>query len=139
MLSSPDPFDPNFLDFGHDHEYRIYGDDRLNTWAVVDREDYQWALQYRWNMKTCNRNKSYLRRAVAVWENKRLVKTISLYLHIEIMKRTGKLPPTPLHRKVDHRDGEESNCRRSNLRWATDSMNARNIRGSHSHELMEGL
>lgn len=36
-----------------------------------------------------------------------------------------------------HRDGDTLNCRRGNLRWATHSLNARNVRGSHSHDLIE--
>lgn len=137
MLLVPDPLDPNFLDFGDDYEYRIYGDEKCRTWAIVDREDYELFCRYAWCVKTCKRNKSYLRRAVAIWENKKLIKTVSLYLHIEIQKRVCP-PPSRFHVKVDHRNGNSWDCRRKNLRWATNAMNAKNVFGSHPHDLVEG-
>jgi hypothetical protein len=116
------------------HEHRIYGDDQLNQWAVVDDHDYSWAVTWRWciNKPHPRRNgkKLYLYRNQS--NGRRYAPT--LYLHVEIMKRTGVEPPSPLHRLVDHRDGNSLNCRRSNLRWATPVMNRANINGCCAHE-----
>ena len=130
-------FDPNTWE-PVVHEFRIYGDDRAGVWAVIDEEDYQWAIKYRWCVKTCRYMKPYLRRAVGVSANGIRLKTYSLYLHIEIMKRTGIQPTTPQHRLVDHRNGNSFDCQRSNLRWATPRMNSLNQYGNHPHDLIEG-
>jgi len=136
MLQTPHPLDPNLIDFGLDHEHRIYAP-CMQKWAVVDAVDYWHFVRYAWCIKRCKRGKEYLRRAVGINIDGQRVQTLSLYLHIEIQKRVGP-PPSPHHVKVDHRDGDEWNCRRSNLRWATNAMNSRNIHGSHPHDLIEG-
>lgn len=123
------------------HQHRIYAPDsnshaNFDKYAIVDAEDYWHFSEYSWCIKRCRYNKEYLRRAVAIWENKVKIKTISLYLHIEIMKRV-KPPPSPYHIIVDHRDGDEWNCRRANLRWATKDQNNKNRNGSHAYELFE--
>lgn len=142
-----DPFDPRFLDFSSPERFIYgYGDQRYNHIAArVDEEDYAWAIGNSWNPNFKKQRwngvvkfKVYLRRAVAIWEDRVKIKTISIYLHIEIMKRTGIEPPSPFHTLVDHRDGDSLNCRRSNLRWATHSMNSLNRFGEHPHDLIEG-
>ena len=52
-----------------------------------------------------------------------------MWLHKEVLKRTGVLPPTPLHRIGDHKNGNRLDNRRDNLRWATPQMNAMNTHG----------
>ena len=32
------------------HEYRVYTDASLQTYAVVDAVDYAWAVQWRWHI-----------------------------------------------------------------------------------------
>lgn len=132
-----DPFDPNnWVEDGHEH--RIYADDYALRWAVVDAIDYGWAVQWRWNINkphpTRNGGKHYLTRNPG---NGKVYRP-KLYLHVEIMKRTGIVPPSPAHTITDHRDGNEFNCRRSNLRWATPKMNRMNIKGAYPHDLVEG-
>src|SRR5687768_3682650 len=143
------PFDPNVLFAPTDHEYRIYGNDNASIWAVVDEIDYHWLLHWLWSPKVSRGGrKIYLRRSLhegsgALYlcpETGRIRRNRTqrtLFLHTAVMLRTGIEPPSKEHRFVDHRDGDSMNCRRSNLRWATPSMNARNIRGSHRHELGE--
>jgi hypothetical protein len=118
----------------------IYGDDNCNVFAVVDPEDYQWAIQWLWSPKwSRGGRKMYLRRSVQTGSKTRGTRVQkTLFLHTAIMQRTGIKPPTPLHKLIDHRDGDGLNCRRSNLRWATHSMNVANINGSHAHDLVEG-
>lgn len=124
-----DFFDPR-LWVKENHEFRIYGDDNASCWAIVDEEDYHWAIQWRWHINkphpTRNGKKLYMRRALA--NHRRYIPP--LYLHVEIHKRSGIIQPSPLHILVDHIDGNELDCRRRNLRWATHSMNRRNINAS---------
>ena len=121
----------------------MYGDNRASLWAVVDEEDYHWAVKNRWcpNVKKSRGNplktKTYLRRAIDEWAHGVRLRTETVYLHIEILKRTGILPPSKAHIITDHRDGDTMNCRRSNLRWATHSMNSRNTYGCEPMDLEE--
>ena len=131
-----DPFNPNTWIIS-DHEFRVYGDDNAQTWAIVDEIDYQWAVQWRWHWKKSPCGKLYLRRTGSEWNNGIRLCTFTLYLHVEIHKRTGIEPTSPLHNLVDHRDSDSHNCRRNNLRWLTKEQNGRNRFGRHAHELFE--
>lgn len=121
------------------HEFRIYGDDKASIWAVVDEEDYHWLLRYKWCVKESDgrrgkKPKPYLRRAVGVNGGGVRLSTYTLYLHVEVMKKTGIVQPCHAHSLVDHLDGDTLNCRRANLRWATPSMNRLNINGLHAQQ-----
>jgi hypothetical protein len=111
------------------HEYRIYGDDRAQTWCVVDQIDYAYLVQWRWSWKVSRGGgKRYLRRTVQIGHKNYRVNgrtTVTLFLHTAIMERTGA-QPSPEHVLVDHWDGDETNCLRDNLDWATHSMNGLN-------------
>lgn len=139
-------WDPNTWEL-EDHEYRVYGgmagcSDVGNAviFALVDEVDYHWAIQWRWFVKQ-SRGKSkgqpkyYIFRAVHPEGQPK--SAYSWFLHVEIMKRVEPKPPSDHHTIADHRDGNSLNCRRSNLRWATPSMNAKNKHGSHSHEIFD--
>ena len=128
------------LGFAEPYEYRIYGDDRGDVYALVDYEDYQWATSWRWNPKPGRtRAKLYLRRAVS-FAGRRFdpngPQTYTLYLHVEIMKRTGLLPPTPEHTLVDHRNSNSLDCRRANLRWVTRYQNNINVNGRYATDFL---
>lgn len=127
-----DPFNPNSWPLTA-HEHRIYGDDMAQTWAVLDEVDYWWAVRWRWNWSH-KRNGIYLRRTQNIFENHQRVRTETIYLHTEIMKRTGIAPKSSKHCIVDHRNGDTTNNRRINLRWANHSQNAKNSHGKHPTE-----
>lgn len=105
---------------------RIYGDDNAQVEALVDEEDYQYLIRYRWNPKL-TKGKIYLRRAISTYHSEGgRAGSATIYLHVEIMKRKGVEPPCSEHVLVDHRNGNSLDCRRSNLRWSTKTMNNRN-------------
>jgi hypothetical protein len=137
-------WDPNILFNQPPHECRIYGDDNAQTWSVVSPEDYQACVAYRWRYKASSSGghrktkKRYLARNVhvnhgnggAARDNRTQENE---FLHAFIMKRMGKPRPSAKH-IIDHRDGDEDNCRRKNLRWVTPSFNTKNRNGSHAGE-----
>lgn len=140
MLLVPDPLDPRFIEFDDKHEHRIYLDDYESVYAVVDAEDYWFFSRWRWKKGISKRGKVYARRSGLRYERqggRKCRVNPSVYLHIEIMKRTGIQPPTEAHTIVDHRNGESLLCRRHNLRWATPQMNALNVGGNMPMDLME--
>ena len=128
-----DMWNPNNWEI-KEHEYRIYADDKAIKYAVVDEIDYHYLIQWKWSIKYSKRGKKfYLRRSTHEGSRKsRTVKT--LFLHTVVMERTGVIKPSPLHFLVDHRDSDSMNNRRSNLRWATPSMNCKNINGKHGDD-----
>lgn len=107
---------------------RIYGDRDCTVWVVVDPQDMvftRWLWHVNEPHPTRNGKKRYFRRSTGAGGRYRP----PLYLHVEIMKRIEP-PPSRKHTLVDHVDGNEWNCRRSNLRWATPAMNRANLKGS---------
>jgi hypothetical protein len=137
-----DPFDPRVLFNQPEHECRIYGDDNAQTWAVVSPQHYQACIQHRWRWKKSRDRgrptKEYLSRNVQVIHHKgtgwRANRTQhNLFLHHFIMELAGKPRPSKRH-IVDHRDGDERNCREENLRWASPGLNRLNRNGSHAGE-----
>jgi hypothetical protein len=144
------------------HEFRIYGDDNAQTYVIVDEEDYQFLIQWKWswdnpgirngkprreprlrrNFQTTLERKEYNVGGYYVnpitgnevrLRHPRVQQTV--WLHVVVMLRTGIAPPSEHHHLVDHRSSNHLDCRRSNLRWATGSMNAKNLNGLHEHSL----
>lgn len=101
--------------------------DRIDCYCLLDRQDYEWARAHLWchtygsgsfdeNGVIARPDHIYARRCVG---------RQTLFLHREILLR-AEGPPPPLHTIGDHINGDTLDNRRSNLRWATRSMNARN-------------
>lgn len=160
-----DHFDPNNWPLSPPHEFRIYGDDNAQTYAVVDEEDYHFLVQWKWSWKASKTTpgkapKKYLRRNVeiqlgdgyrGIYECPETGKTLrnrgvriqqTLFLHTVVMLRTGIAPPSAKHHIPDHRNGKEWDCRRENLRWSTPSQNNRNLSGqlaNHDFEAEETM
>lgn len=129
-----DPFDPTTWS-AEPEEHRLYTHADCSTWVYLDYIDYVWAIQWLWHVNRPHPKRSgkklYTRRSQS--NGRRYLPPI--YLHIEIMKRTGAKPRTVNHVLVDHIDGNEHNCRRSNLSWATHAENTSNIkRNPKSHK-----
>ena len=127
-----DIWDPNTWDWS-EREYRIWTP-RLEYGFRVDYVDYIWATRWLWDIKFPKR-KDHRKRMAYCYRNtgggtreQGTRWNVSLYLHIEIMRRSGLLPPTPEHTLVDHIDGDTFNCQRFNLQWATYAMNR--VRGN---------
>lgn len=129
-IDNNDPFDPRTWDellakqaaeVNH-----VYLDDRLTHAALIDPIDYEWAHQWRWCAKRDPTGSIYARRAVGENAHGSRLRTFTVYLHVQIMRRTKKRRPSARHVLVDHRNGNSLDCRRKNLRWATPSMNGRN-------------
>lgn len=127
-----DPFDPTTwaieprtitLDWTGDH------------YAIVDACDYDTVMRFNtWCLKP-SKHTAYAR--TYKWEGGH---RYPIFLHRVVMLLTGKEPPTPAHTIVDHINGNGLDCRRINLRWATSSMNNKNMKGSmHREELIRQL
>lgn len=104
------------------HERRIYDTD-VDTYAVVDEEDYFFLSRWLWCAKRDRCGKIYMRRAIGHNRNGVRLRTHTLYLHQAVMERKGTLPLSKKHTIIDHRDGDSLNCRRENLRWVTSREN----------------
>lgn len=113
--------------------------DRWCLQALISPEDVEWALQWKWchtygsggrmadkafftgaAKRGMNTDKIYARRTTPAG---------TLWLHREVCRRAHGAPPGPAF-VADHLNGDSLDCRRENLRWATLSMNAKNLFGS---------
>jgi hypothetical protein len=77
------------------HEFRIWLDDQEHRYAVLDEEDYLWAVQWRWSAKLDKHGRKFYAFRNLTERRGGIKNQTSLYLHVAILKRTGLLPPTP--------------------------------------------
>lgn len=84
--------------------------------ALVDESD-AWVLDYKWYAQRQRGGNFYAGRGV--YENGRRFRTE--WLHVQVLGvKTGRI--------IDHRNGNTLDCRRENLRYATQSQNRVNSR-----------
>lgn len=144
-------FNPNYW-AKQEHEFRIYGDDYENVYAIVDEIDYHYLIQWRWRPKASRMHKSTKRPKVYLYRpgheqlgsdvyedgkrTERNRRQSSIFLHQVVIDRKGDVKPKIKKRIIiDHANGNGLDCRRHNLRYATISFNNKNLYGCHEHGL----
>lgn len=124
-MLEPDPFDPRYLDLDWPSYVRSTNSDHM---ALVDYLDWLFVCRWQWRFKPSKNQgmlgRGYLSRPCWVYPDG-VKKNVSLFLHVEIMKRVEP-PPSVFHTQVDHLDRNRMNCCRANLKWATPSQNNKN-------------
>jgi hypothetical protein len=126
-----DPYDwldPNT--WGMDLPYRaLWLSADGNQFCILDRIDYDWAIKWIWRTTSSRQREGKKVNLYATRNTRHGTPTgpqTKIYLHKEVLKRSFALPPTPEHIVGDHINGNSLDNRRSNLRWATLSMNGYN-------------
>lgn len=90
----------------------------VGKYAMVDDEHFEWLNQWRWSYVK-KKNNEYARRT----QGQKGIKQITLFMHVEIMKRAGLFDE---RKEVDHQDNNGLNNQVSNLRMATRQENSFN-------------
>jgi hypothetical protein len=101
---------------------RVFLDAACEIFCLVSAEDYAWVTQWRWKWNwDRTRTKRY-----AIRTTRKDGRHVTIYMHKEILNRSGKKQPSEAHTIGDHQDGESLNNQRDNLEWATISQNRKN-------------
>jgi hypothetical protein len=108
-------------------------DDTRQIWldetkyVTVDAIDYEWAMQWKWQATFNSTGRKFYATRNTTVNGKR----VKLYLHKEILKRTGKRRRSIHHTIGDHGNGDSSDNRRANLTWCTIKQNNNHHRQKH--------
>jgi len=102
-----------------------------SVFAVVSPEDLTWCQQWKWHFRY-DKHKTKMYATRSTWENGRRK---TLYLHKEILKRKGDVPPSDKHTIGDHGDSDSLNNKRNNLEWVTPKENAERKRSKRWRHL----
>lgn len=105
----------------------IYLDNSGELYCVVDLEDYDFAMQWKWKpVKSRGKKIKFYAFRTTRFQGRH----VAFFLHKLICLRHRGLPPTPEHTIGDHGDGDSLNNRRINLDWTTLSGNRRSRQGA---------
>ena len=92
-------------------------DGTVRAWTIVDADDYEWAMQYRWSLN----DTGYVTRNAYYAPGRKLMSR----LHRKILGLKFGDP-----REGDHENGDKLDNRRPNLRVGTKGENMQNRRGA---------
>lgn len=103
---------------------RIVLSEKRDSWCLVDAEDYDWLMAWRWNIGWHRDTpwKFYGKRNVGAERS-------TIYMHREILIRAEpkQIGLADTHH-CDHINGQSLDNRRANLRWLTPKQNSANRR-----------
>lgn len=104
----------------------IYLDKACELYCVVDKEDYDFLMQWKWKaIKSRGKKVKWYAYRTSRWRGRH----VAYFLHKIVCFRANGLPPSVDHIVADHQDGNSLMDTRINLQWATRSENAKNRHG----------
>lgn len=144
-VEEPDPFDPNTWELPRP-PCKIYDTDLVRYALVDEKYFYQLVTQRDTNPNRYGRltkRRWYIKPLHPKRNGKKLYFVSNsgwrqggiAFLHVTVMRLSGKLPPSKKHKLVNHIDGDEWNCQEHNLEWATHLTNRHTARanGAKNH------
>lgn len=127
------------MSFPAEDKWRAPGRRRIwltgGLFCVVDAIDSEWALQWRWHATPNSTGKKFY--ATRMTRERGTRKNIKIYMHKEILRRSGKAQPSPNHTIGDHDNGESLHNWRNNIFWVTLRMNNTPHRYKHVLQWVE--